>query len=163
MAGTSLDKPGHDAISVEVAQDRRLCTDGLAMDMREQILSWLGRRRERTRRIAAEAGMLVRELGAEAYTEARLMQRKARSADEKAYWRDVAMAVARITRKRVGLDSAPAIDADFDGGGEKGTREHEPRKVDPIDDLKRIVGDQGTSHRPGTPANSARRKRAERR
>ena len=34
------------------------------MDKREQILSWLSRRRERTRRIAAEAGMLVRELGA---------------------------------------------------------------------------------------------------
>jgi hypothetical protein len=138
------------------------------MDMREQILSWLSRRRERTRRIAAEAGMLVRELGPDAYAEARFMQRKARSADEKKYWQDVAMAIARIARKRVAPNSATgsAIDADFGDAGEPGTREYEPRTADPIDEMKRIIGGQRTepaSRRPGTPANSPRRKRPERR
>jgi hypothetical protein len=33
------------------------------MAMRTEILSWLRRRRERARRIEADAGMLVRELG----------------------------------------------------------------------------------------------------
>ena len=96
------------------------------------------------------------------------MQRKAKSLDERKYWQDVAMAVARIGRKRVAPDgaTASAIDTDFGGAGEGATREHEPRKADPIEDLKRIVGGQGTepaSRRPGTPANSTRRKRPERR
>jgi hypothetical protein len=116
------------------------------MEMREQILSWLRRRRERTRRIEGEAGTLVRELGPDAYAEARLKQRKAKSTDERGYWRDVAMAVARIARKRIGLDTATrlTIEADFGEGGEPATREHEPRSVDPIDELKRIVGDTET-------------------
>ena len=53
-----------------------------AMEMREQILSWLRRRREWTRRIEEEADMLVRELGPDGYADARLMQRKAKSTDE---------------------------------------------------------------------------------
>ena len=49
--------------------------------------------------------MLARELGPDAYAEARLMQRKAKSNDEREYWRDVAMAVIRIAKKGVGLDT----------------------------------------------------------
>ena len=112
--------------------------------------------------------MLVCELGPDAYAEARLMQRKAKSPDETRYWRDVAMAVARIARKRIGLDTATrmTIEADFGEGGEPATREYEPRKVDPIDELKQIVSEQGTGpspRQPKAPANSIRRKRPERR
>src|SRR5271166_2941242 len=72
------------------------------------------------------------------------------------------MAVARIARKRAGFDTATrmAIEADFDEGREPGTREHEPRKVDPIDELKRIVREQGAEHTPRwpkAPTNSTRR------
>ena len=49
--------------------------------------------------------MLARELGPDAYADARLMQRKAKSNDEREYWRDVAMAVIRIAKKGVGLDT----------------------------------------------------------
>ncbi len=90
--------------------------------------------------------MLVRELGPDSYAEARLMQRKAKSADERKYWRDVAMAVARIARKRAGFDTATrmAIEADFSDRHESAGPELEPRKVDPIEELKRLIGDAET-------------------
>ena len=63
------------------------------------------------------------------------------------------MAVARIARKRIGLDTETrmAAVADFGDGREPGTREHEPRKVDPIDELKRLVGEQGAGPTPRWP------------
>jgi hypothetical protein len=136
--------------------------------MRDQILSWLRRRRERTRRIEVEASMLVRELGSDAYAEARLMQRKSKSTEQREYWRDVAMAVARITRKRVGLDTATrmTMDADFSDRREMATPEFEPQHVDPIDELMRIIGERETKPTPrrsNAPTNSTRRKRPERR
>ena len=74
------------------------------------------------------------------------MQRKAKSTDERQYWRDVAMAVARIASKSIGLDTATrmAVEADFGDSREPAPPEYEPRKVDPIDELKRIVGDPET-------------------
>lgn len=74
--------------------------------------------RERTRGIGEEAGMLVRELGPDAYSVARLMRRKAKSADERKYWRDVAMAVARIAGKRIDTEARMAAVADFGDGRE---------------------------------------------
>ena len=90
--------------------------------------------------------MLVRELGPEAYAEARLMQRRAKSAEDRRHWRDVALAVARKTGKRIGLDTATrmAVEADFGDQSESAGPALEPRKVDPIDELKRLVGDAGT-------------------
>ncbi len=78
------------------------------------------------------------------------------------------MAVARIARKSVAPDdtTGSVIDAEFGGGGEDATRDLEPRKADPIEELRRMVGGQGTepaSRRPGTPANATRRKRPGRR
>src|SRR5208337_2117557 len=67
-------------------------------------------------------------------------------ADERKYWRDVAMAVARIARKRAGFDTATrmAIEADFSDRHESAGPELEPRKVDPIEELKRLIGDAET-------------------
>ncbi len=87
------------------------------MAMRDQILSWLRRRRERARRIEADAGMLVRELGSEAYAEARRVQRRAKSFEERHHWRDVALVVARKTSKRVGLDTATRMSLDAESQG----------------------------------------------
>jgi hypothetical protein len=88
------------------------------MAMRPEILSWLRRRRERARRIDADSEMLIRELGAEAFAEARMMERRAKSSDEGRRWRDIALTVARKTGKRVGLDTATrmALDADLGDG-----------------------------------------------
>ena len=86
--------------------------------------------------------MLIRELGSGAYSEARLLQRGARSSDEERRWRDVALAVARKTGKRIGLDTATrmAMEADFSRKDEWPKPKAEPaRKVDPIDELRRLV------------------------
>jgi hypothetical protein len=85
--------------------------------------------------------MLVRELGHDAYAEARLMQRRAKSGEERRHWRDVALVVARKTGKRVGLDTATrmSLDADFSERSEPRSPGIEPQKIDPIDELKRLI------------------------
>ena len=91
----------------------------------------------------ADAGMLVRELGHDTYPEARLMQRRAKSVDGRRDWRDVAIVVARRTGKRVGLDTATrmSLDANFSERGEQQSPGIEPQKVDPIEELKRLIRD----------------------
>ncbi len=76
-----------------------------------------------------------------AYSEARQRQQDAHNAETFAHWGRVARAVARLTGKRIGLDTATrmTIEADFGDSREPATREYEPRKVDPIDELKQIV------------------------
>ena len=115
-----------------------------AMAIRSEILSWLRRRRERAARVEADATMLVSELGEDAYSEARLMESRAKSTDEQRHWREVSQAVARKTGKRVGLDTATrmALDADFDGRGKQPPVIPEPEKVDPIDELKRLISER---------------------
>jgi hypothetical protein len=85
------------------------------MTIREGILSWLRRRREKARRIEVEARALIRDLGSEAYAEARLMRRQAKSADERRHWRRVALTIARKSGNRIALDPATsnARAADF--------------------------------------------------
>ena len=72
------------------------------------------------------------------------MQRRAKSVDERCHWRDVALAIARKTGKRVGLDTATrmSLDADFSEGGEPQSPGVEPEKVDPIDELKQLIRDR---------------------
>jgi hypothetical protein len=57
------------------------------------------------------------------------------------HWRDVALSVARKTGKLVGLDTATrmSLDADFSERGEPQSPGIEPLKVDPIDELKRLI------------------------
>jgi len=49
--------------AVEVAHDRRLCSDGVEGKRELDMLSWLVRRRARIVRIEAEAEALIRDLG----------------------------------------------------------------------------------------------------
>ena len=90
--------------------------------------------------------MLIRELDHDAYSEARLMERRAKSADESRHWRDVTLAVARKTGKRIGLDTSTrmSLDADFsERGGVAQSPRVELQKVDPIDELERLIRDGG--------------------
>ena len=87
--------------------------------------------------------MLIQEFVSQAYAEARLMQRRAGSVEDSAYLADVALAVARKTGKRIGLDTATrmAMEADFSRSSKPLALEPERAKVDPIDELKRIIGE----------------------
>ncbi len=79
--------------------------------------------------------MLVRELGKYAYAEARLMQNRAKSVQERRRWRDVALAVAGKTGRQVGLDTATrmAQGAELHQPRRASVRESEP-PVDPIEE-----------------------------
>jgi hypothetical protein len=109
------------------------------MSMREEILSWLRRRRERKQRIEARARMLLKELGSEACGEALLLERRSTSLGERREWRDVAIVIARMSRSRVDTAAHMAIDADFGHPDARSRPVIEPRKVDPIDELKRLI------------------------
>jgi hypothetical protein len=77
------------------------------------MLQWLRRRRQAERLAQADAEALVRDHGAEAYREARERERDVILPDgtthagrTPAHWRRVALIVARMTGKRVGVDTA---------------------------------------------------------
>jgi len=107
------------------------------------MLSWLRRRRESAGRIEAKATILSALLGPDAYSEARLLERHADSPAERKEWSAVALTIARMTGKRVGLDTATrmAMDADYSTDREaSGDRSHAATpEIDPIAELKRIV------------------------
>ena len=65
---------------------------------------WLRRRRERTERIEIEADELVRLLGDDAYSEARWREHTASSPASAQHWNLIALAIARQTGTRIGLD-----------------------------------------------------------
>ena len=114
------------------------------------MLSWLRRRRQAERLAQVDAEALIRDHGAGAYSEARQRERDVILPDgtthagrTPAHWRRVALIVARLTGKRVGLDTSTrmAADADFSPDQEFG----EPRAhvhsgpLSPLDELKRIL------------------------
>ena len=68
------------------------------------MLSWLPRRRARIENIAAEAEALVRALGEAAYGEARRREDEASSDEIARDWGLVALAVARVIRRRKDVD-----------------------------------------------------------
>jgi hypothetical protein len=77
------------------------------------LLRWLRRRRDARRLAQADAEALIHDHGAEAYGEARWRERDVILPDgtthagrTPAHWRRVALIVARMTGKRVGLDTA---------------------------------------------------------
>ena len=78
------------------------------------MFTWLRRRREDARRVEADAAELAAECKLAAYSEARQRRQDAHNAETFADWGRVAVAVARLTGKRVGLDTATrmAMDAD---------------------------------------------------
>jgi len=112
------------------------------------MLSWLARRRARIERIEAEAEALIRNLGDWAYSEARRREHEASSDAIAKDWSRVALAVARKTGKRVGLDAGTRVstDADF-SPRENEAASIEPSqhaKTDPIEELARIVVENST-------------------
>ena len=83
-------------------------------------------------------------LGVAAYSAARLREREASSDEMAKHWHQVALAVARKTGKRVGLDMATrmAMDADFPLGQDLTEPRHRPPvETDPLDELMRIVSE----------------------
>jgi len=70
------------------------------------MLLWLVRRREVARQTEADATALIAERGAGAYDEARRRERDVLGAEEATRWRRAAVAIARLTGRRVGLDAA---------------------------------------------------------
>jgi hypothetical protein len=97
------------------------------------MLSWLRRRRERAEGFAAKANALVRAFGADAYSEARQRERRAESTETAQEWRHVAVAVARKTGRRVGLDTATRMTIDTDFSPDRESRnwavDSEPRAI----------------------------------
>ena len=98
----------------------------------------------------ADAEALIRDHGGEAYSEARQRERDVILPDgtthagrTPAHWRRVALIVARMTGKRVGLDTSTRMAADADLSPDQGSvdrRAHvqslPPR---PLDELRRIL------------------------
>jgi hypothetical protein len=77
------------------------------------MLRWLHRRRERLKRIEAEADTLIQHLGVEASSaEARRQEREANDLAMAWCWNAVALAVVRKTSKRVGFDPAARMAED---------------------------------------------------
>ena len=95
----------------------------------------------RIEHIDAEAEALIGYFGVEAYCEARRRERGASSEAIARDWGRVARAVARKTKRRIGLDTATrmGMDAHFCDRGESANSEIKPRKVDPTDNLKRLI------------------------
>ena len=73
------------------------------------MLPWLARRRARILRVEAEAEAMIHDLGHRAFSEARRREREASSDEIAEDWARVALAVARMTGKRVGVDTATRI------------------------------------------------------
>ncbi len=78
------------------------------------MLTWLRRRREEAGRAEADAAELVAADPLRAYSEARQRQHDAHNAETFAHWGRVALAVARLTGKRIGLDTATRMTTDAD-------------------------------------------------
>jgi len=81
------------------------------------MLSWLRRRRERIERIDAEADAFIHNLGAAAYSAARRRGHEASSDAMAKHWHRVALAIAKKTGKRVGVDTATRMAKDADRQG----------------------------------------------
>ncbi len=110
------------------------------------MLPWLGRRSETAKRIEAEADVLVREHGKQAYSIARRREREASSLPMAREWKRIALAAARMTHKRVGLDTGTRLA--LDAGvvpGHVATEGEQPHFYDPraqLEELERILRDR---------------------
>jgi len=103
---------------------------------------WLRRRRERSERIETEADELARLLGDDAYSEARWREHTASSSASAQEWNLIALAIARQTGRRIGLDLSTrmAMNAVFAPDREPGERK--PRRhsqAAPRDELQPIL------------------------
>jgi hypothetical protein len=99
------------------------------------------RQRLRIENIDAEAEALIGYFGVEAYCEGRRRERGASSEAIARDWGRVARALARKTKRRIGLETATRMEmyAHLGDRGESANSEIKPQKVDPIDNLKRLI------------------------
>jgi len=108
------------------------------------MLRWLRKRRERLAVIDAEAKALVRALGrVNAYNQARRLEREANDFLSARHWNKTALMIARMTGRRIGLDTATrmGMNADFSDRGEPTTPRREAlRDIDGIEVLERNLG-----------------------
>ena len=128
-------------------QRAQVCARGLdyAVNDRQdrvlEMLSWLRGRREASKRTEAAADKLIHNLGVAAYSAARRREHEATCKALAGDWRRVALAVARKTGRRVGLDTSTrmATDAKLGAEGNPGARSPQPLSdVDPLDELMRL-------------------------
>jgi ribosomal protein L39E len=106
------------------------------------MLSWVRRQRHKIERIEAEADALIQNLGLGAYSAARRREHDASSEPVARHWRRVALAIARKTGRRVGLDTSTrmATEADLTAKGDPIVILHmPPSDLDPLDELMRLV------------------------
>jgi hypothetical protein len=106
------------------------------------VRAWLRQRRERAERIEDEAYELIRLLGDDAYAEARRREHTASSSATAREWNLIALAIARSTGRRIGLDlSTPmAMNAVFVPDREPDGRTPRPSaELHPADELKRVA------------------------
>ena len=83
------------------------------------MLSWLRRRRERAESIEVEADGFIHNLGAAAYSAARRREHGASSDAMAKHWRRVALAIAKKTGKRVGVETATRMVERGDGAADR--------------------------------------------
>ncbi len=80
----------------------------------ETAFAWIARRREAARQAVADATVLIAERGAGAYEAARRRERDALGDEEARRWRRVAVVIAKLTGRRIGLDAATRMTYDVD-------------------------------------------------
>jgi hypothetical protein len=102
------------------------------------MLSWVRRQRDKIEGMDA----LIHNLGVGAYSAARRREHEATSEAMARYWRRVALAFARKTGRRVGLDTSTrmATDANLTAEGNPGAPlRPPPSDVDPLDELMSLA------------------------
>ncbi len=78
------------------------------------MFAWIAKRREAAEWAEKDAIGLIAEHGVDAYGEARRRERECHGAEEAARWRRTALAIAKRTGKRIGLDTATRMASDAD-------------------------------------------------
>jgi hypothetical protein len=106
------------------------------------MLSWLRRRPARIERVEAEAEALIRDLGLDAYSEARRRERASGEEGTAEDWRRVALGIARKTGKRIGFDTSSRMAMNVVFAPDRPARVRVPRslpQIEPVEELERIL------------------------
>ena len=104
------------------------------------MFAWIMRRREAAERAEKDLIALLAEHGVDAYGEARRREWEAPGDEEATRWRRAAVAIAKRTGKRIGLDTATrmAADADMTATPDVATASRRGphfSEIDPLDEL----------------------------
>jgi hypothetical protein len=107
----------------------------------EEMRRWLRRRRERVERIEDEARELIRLLGGDAYGEALWREQTASSRTMEQEWNLIALAIARRTGRRIGLEVSTqmAMNVVFAPDRKPAEGKPQPDPANPLSELKRIL------------------------